>query len=124
MMSCATDAMLRWPCIMPENLREVRLQPVLLLVLVRRVLQVPDHLVDVVFERGDLALRFDRDRSRQVALGDGGGDLGDRADLRREVSGELVDVVGQVAPRAGAPGTLAWPPSLPSMPTSRATLVT
>ena len=50
------------------ELREVRLQPVLLVVLLRRVLQVADHLVDVVFQRGDLALRFDGDGSGQVAL--------------------------------------------------------
>ena len=47
---------------------EVGLQPVLLGVLLGRLLQVDDHLVDVVFERGDLALRFDGDRSRQSPL--------------------------------------------------------
>jgi hypothetical protein len=36
-------------------------------------------------------------------LGDGGGDLGDVADLVGEVAGHRVDVVGQVLPRAGRP---------------------
>ena len=38
--------------------------------------------------------------------------------------GHEVDVVGQVLPGAGDAGTCAWPPSLPSVPTSRATRVT
>jgi hypothetical protein len=50
--------------------------------------------------------RLDLDRARQVALGDGGGHLGDGAHLRREVGGQQVHVVGQVLPRAGAPGHL------------------
>ena len=45
--------------------------------------------------------RVDGDLLRQVALGDGRGDLGDVAHLRGEVGGEAVDVVGQVLPRAG-----------------------
>ncbi len=36
----------------------------------------------------------------QVALGYGRGDLGDVADLSGQVAGELVDVFGQVLPRA------------------------
>ena len=35
-----------------------------------------------------------------------------------------VDVVGEVLPGAGDARDLAWPPSLPSVPTSRATRVT
>ena len=38
---------------------------------------------------------------RQVALGDCGGHVGDRADLDREVRRQPVDVVDQVPPRAG-----------------------
>ena len=38
---------------------------------------------------------------RQVAVGDGGGDLGDVADLAGQVAGHAVDVVGQVLPDAG-----------------------
>ncbi len=44
---------------------------------------------------------FDRDLLRQVAAGDGGGDVGDVADLRGQVAGHEVDVVGQVLPGAG-----------------------
>ena len=84
--------------------REVRLEPVLLGVAVGRQPQVVDHRVDVVLELGDLAARVDLNRSRQVALRDGGRDLGDRAHLRREVRGEQVDVAGEVLPRAGGAG--------------------
>ena len=76
------------------------------------------------FSDGDLARGLDGDRPGQVALGHGGGHLGDGAHLGGQVGGELVDVVGEVAPGPAAPGTLAWPPSLPSTPTSRATFVT
>ena len=86
------------------ELRQVGLEPVLLAVLERRVLQVADHLVDVVLERGHFAQGLDLDRPRQVALGDGGGHLGDGPHLRRQVGGELVDVVGQVLPGAGGAG--------------------
>ena len=60
-----------------------------------------DHRVDRVLELVDLAARVDRDLLRQVAVGDGGRDLGDVADLGGEVGGEAVDVVGEVLPRAG-----------------------
>ena len=69
-------------------------------------LQVADHLVDLVLQRRHFALRLDRDRARQVALGHGGGHLGDGAHLRRQVGGELVDVLGQVLPGAGGAGHL------------------
>ena len=104
---------------------QVRLEPVLLGVAVGRQPQVVDHRVDVVFELGHLAAGLDLDRPRQVALGHGGRDFGDRAHL-----------VGEIGRRAGsrcrsgpstcpaAPGTLACPPSRPSTPTSRATVVT
>ena len=63
-----------------------------------------DHRVDVVLQLGHLAAGLDLDRASQVALGHGGGDLGDGADLRGEVAGQQVDVVGQVLPRAGRAG--------------------
>ncbi len=91
---------------------EVRLQPVLLLVLVGRVLQIADHLVDVVFERGNLSLRLDHDRARQVTLRHGGGDLRDRAHLRGEVPGELIHVVGEIAPGTRRAGDLRLPAEL------------
>jgi hypothetical protein len=44
--------------------------------------------------------------------------------LPGEVRGHRVDVVGEVFPGAADAGHFAWPPSLPSVPTSRATRVT
>src|SRR5207244_3136136 len=43
-------------------------------------------------------------------------DIGDGAHLRGEVRGELVDVVGQVAPRAGGAGDVRAPSQLPFHP--------
>ena len=61
----------------------------------------------------------------QVAAGDGDGDLGDVAHLSGQVAGHRVDAVGEVLPDAADTlRTSAWPPSLPSVPTSRATRVT
>ena len=91
------------------ELGQVGLQPVLLLVAVRRRAQVVDHGVDVVFELGDLAARFDLDRARQVALGDGGRHLGDRAHLRGQVGGQQVHVAGEVLPGAGGAGHVGLP---------------
>jgi hypothetical protein len=84
--------------------REVRLQPVLGLVLVRGQPQVADHRVDVVLQLRDLAARPDLDRAREVALRHGRGHLGDGAHLGREVGGEQVDVAGEVLPRPGGAG--------------------
>jgi hypothetical protein len=89
---------------MRGELGEVGLEPVLLGVLLGGLPQVADHRVDVVLELGHLAAGLDLDRARQVALGHGRGDLGDGADLRREVGGEQVDVAGEVLPRAGGAG--------------------
>jgi hypothetical protein len=86
--------------------------------------ELVDHRVDRVLELEDLALHVDRDLAREVAARDGGRHFGDVAHLRREVRRHRVDVVGEVLPRAGDAGTCAWPPSLPSVPTSRATRVT
>ena len=93
---------------------EVGLQPVLLGVLERLLLQVADHLVDVVLERRHFARRLDRDRAGQIALGHRGRHFGDRAHLVGQVGGELVDVVGEVAPQAGGAGhaRLAAEPAL------------
>ena len=65
-----------------------------------------------------------RELPLQVAVGDGGHDLRDAAHLVGQVRRHRVDVVGQVLPGAGDAATCAWPPSLPSVPTSRATRVT
>ncbi len=83
---------------------EVGLEPVLLRVFERGFAEVSDHFVDVVLEGGDFALGGDGDGTSQVALGDGGGHFGDGADLRRQIRGELVHVVGQVAPGSGCAG--------------------
>ena len=83
---------------------QVRLQPVLLGVAVGGEPQVVDHGVDVVFQLGDLAAGLHLDRAGQVALGDGGGDLGDGAHLVGQVVGQQVDVAGEVLPRAGGAG--------------------
>ena len=88
-------------------------------------LQLVHHRVDRVLQLEDLALHVDRDLLRQVALGHRLGHVGDVAHLAGEVAGHEVDVVGQVLPGAGhAAAPSAWPPSLPSVPTSRATRVT
>src|SRR5205807_1878929 len=54
----------------------------------------------------DLAADVDRDLLGEVTAGDGGGDVGDVADLRRQVGGHKVDVVGEVLPGAGDAGHL------------------
>jgi hypothetical protein len=88
------------------ELGEVGLEPVLLGVLLGGVLEVADHLVDVVLQGRHLALGLEGDRAGEVALGDGGGDLGDGPHLGGEVGGQLVDVLRQRLPRPGRPGNL------------------
>ena len=85
---------------------EVGLQPVLLGVAVRREAKVINHRVDVVFELGHFAAGFHLNGTGKVALGDGGGDFGDRAHLVGEVIGQQVDVAGQVLPRSGGAGDI------------------
>ena len=52
----------------PGEPRKVRVQPVLLRIAPRRLGEVADHLVDVVLQLRDLALRVDGDRPGEVAL--------------------------------------------------------
>ena len=59
-----------------------------------------DHEVDGVGERGDFALRVDRQLALQVALRHRGHDLGDAAHLVGQVGRHQVHVVGEVLPRA------------------------
>ena len=54
----------------------------------------------------NLALHVDGDLAAEVAARDGGGHVGDVADLAGEVGGHRVDVVGEVLPRAGHAGHL------------------
>ena len=83
---------------------EVGLQPVLLAVAFGGFAQVGDHRVDVVLQLGHLAARLDLDGAREIALGHGGGDLGDGAHLGGEVGGEQIDVAGEILPGAGGAG--------------------
>src|SRR5207249_1398909 len=69
--------------------------------LAREGVELVDHRVDGLLELEDLPTDVDGDLLRQVALLDGGGDLGDVADLARQVAGHEVDVLGQVLPDAG-----------------------
>ena len=92
---------------MRVNFGQVRLEPVLLGILLGRVLQVANHLVDVVLQRGDFARRFDGDRTRQIALRHGRRHFRDGAHLSRQVCRELVHVVRQIPPVPAAPGTFA-----------------
>ena len=80
---------------------QVRLQPVLLDVLARRLAQVADHLVELVLQDRDLAAGLDAHLPREVAFGHRGRDVGDGSHLVREVRGQLVHVVGEVLPDAG-----------------------
>ncbi len=80
---------------------EVGLEPVLLGVLQRLILEVADHLVDRVLEGRHFTRRLDGDGSGEVALGHSRRHVGDRPDLVGKVRGELVHVVREVAPQAG-----------------------
>src|SRR6185436_8436420 len=63
--------------------------------------QLVDHRVQRFLEREDFARGVDGDLLGQVALGHGGGDFGDVADLAGQVGGHVVHRVGEVAPGAG-----------------------
>ena len=65
-----------------------------------------DHRVDGVLQLEDLALDVDGDLLREVAVRDGGRDVGDVSDLAGQVAGHRVDVVGEVLPRARDAGDL------------------
>src|SRR5581483_9268654 len=62
--------------------------------------ELVDHDVDRLLELEDLALDVDGDLLREVALLNGGRDLGDVADLAGQVAGHEVHVVGEVLPDA------------------------
>src|SRR5690606_17515672 len=65
--------------------------------------QLVHHDVDGRLQFEDFPLHVDGDLLRQVAVGHGGGDLGDVAHLTGQVGGHEVHVVGQVLPRAADP---------------------
>src|SRR5262249_18451135 len=62
------------------------------------------HGVDGVLELEDFAAHIDGDLAREIAVGDGDGDIGDVADLGGEVGGHRVDRFRQVLPGAGDAG--------------------
>src|SRR5262249_27323775 len=66
----------------------------------REGVELIDHGVDGVLQLENFAVDIDGDLARQIAAGDGGGDLGDVADLRREVGRHRADVVGVPLPDA------------------------
>src|SRR5205823_5281134 len=66
--------------------------------------QLVHHRVDGVLELEEFAADVHGDLLRQVAVGDGGGHVGDVAHLAGEVGGHAVDVVGEVFPHAGDTG--------------------
>src|SRR5205085_5241082 len=74
--------------------------------------ELVDHDVDRVLKLQDLALAFDGDLLAQVAVGDGGGDLGDVPHLAGQVAGHQVDVVGEVLPDPADPLDLRLPAQL------------
>ena len=66
-----------------------------------------NHRVDGLLQLQNFAGDIDGDLLRKIAAGDGGRDLGDVADLRREVARHRVDAVGQILPGAGDAGHLS-----------------
>ncbi len=74
--------------------REIGFEPILLGVLLSSVFEIQNHLVDIVFQRRDLALCFHGDRSRQVAFGHRRRHFSDGAHLVGQVGRKAVDVVG------------------------------
>src|SRR5206468_1893120 len=69
----------------------------------RERVQLIDHRVHGFFELQDFAADIDGDLLREIAIGNRDGDVGDVANLGRQVTGHGVDAVGQVLPGAGDP---------------------
>ena len=68
--------------------------------------ELVDHRVERFLQLQDFARHVHRDLLGEVAAGDRGRDVGDVADLRGQVGGHEVDVVGEVLPGAGDAGHL------------------
>ena len=60
-----------------------------------------DHGVDGVLQLQNFAAHIDGDFVREIAVGHGGGDPGDVADLVGQVAGHRIDAIGQILPDAG-----------------------
>src|SRR6185437_16189849 len=86
--------------------------------------QLVDHRVDGFLQLQDLAADVHRDLAGKVTVCDRDRHFRDVAHLASEVAGHGVHAVGEIFHVPATPGTAAWPPSLPSVPTSRATRVT
>jgi hypothetical protein len=71
--------------------------------------ELVDHRIDGDFQLQNLTFDIDGDLLGQVAIGDGGGDLGDVAHLGRQVAGHRIHAVGQVLPGAGDPSDFGLP---------------
>src|SRR5262249_46395033 len=63
-----------------------------------KCVELVDHGIDGVLQLQDLAFHIDRDFAVEFAACHGGGDFGDVADLRGEVTAHGVDGVGQILP--------------------------
>src|SRR5262249_8067274 len=72
----------------------------------RERVELVDHRVDGVLQLQNFSGDVYRDLAPQVAARDGGRDLRDVPDLRREIRREQVDVVREVLPRTGHAGHL------------------
>ena len=87
--------------------------------------ELVDHRVDGVLELQDFAADVDGDLLRQIAVGDGGGrPRRCCAPGRSGCSAIELTLSVRSFQVPATPSTLAWPPSRPSVPTSRATRVT
>src|SRR5205823_13337188 len=73
-----------------------------------------DHRVDGVLQFQDFALHRHGDLLCQVAVGDGGGDVGDVAHLSGEVAGHEIHAIGEGIARACNSFTSFLPTALPS----------
>ncbi len=88
-------------------------------------IELIDHGVDRILELENFAAHVDRDLPRQVAACHRRRHLRDVAHLVGEIAAHRVHRIRSRSFHVPAtPGTMAWPPSFPSVPTSRATRVT
>src|SRR5262249_23007134 len=71
------------------------------------------HGLNAILHLADLALDVDGDLLRQVAVGHRRRDLGDVADLGRQIAGHEVDAVGEVLPGAGHAADIRLAAELP-----------
>ena len=79
--------------------------------------ELVDHRVEGLLQLQDLAAHVHGDLARQVAVGDGGRDLGDVAHLAVRLPAMELTLSVRSFQVPATPGTWACPPSLPSVPT-------